>query len=377
MMKSSRIGIDFHVAGGIYQGVRTYLTNLMRGVLEIENEFEYFVYTDTPGEVASGGAGHRNLTLKGLPSRWGRFNLLAGFPACAYRDGLSLFHSQYVLPVHLPCKSVLTIHDILFEKYPQFFPKFHGGLMKYFVPLSAKRADRIISVSEFTKREICEHYGIAYDKVTVIHEGASDSFAPIKDRNLMLRRLKKYQIRTKYLLFVGRIEPRKNIVGVLKAFQHLKKEGHKELCIVIVGHQDRIFRERKLFTEIEKLGLESDVLFTGGVSEEDLCALYNGAEALVYPAFAEGFGLPVVEAMASGTPVVTSNTTALQEVAGSAAILVNPHSHEEIAQAIDRLLSDESLKSELSHMGLDRARQFRWEETAQKTVEVYRQVIAG
>jgi glycosyltransferase involved in cell wall biosynthesis len=249
--------------------------------------------------------------------------------------------------------------------------------MKYFVPLSAKRADRIISVSEFTKREICEHYGIAYDKVTVIHEGASDSFAPIKDRNLMLRRLKKYQIRTKYLLFVGRIEPRKNIVGVLKAFQHLKKEGHKELCIVIVGHQDRIFRERKLFTEIEKLGLESDVLFTGGVSEEDLCALYNGAEALVYPAFAEGFGLPVVEAMASGTPVVTSNTTALQEVAGSAAILVNPHSHEEIAQAIDRLLSDESLKSELSHMGLDRARQFRWEETAQKTVEVYRQVIAG
>jgi glycosyltransferase involved in cell wall biosynthesis len=344
-MKSPRIGIDFHVAGGIYQGVKTYLKNLMQGVLEIENEFEYFVYTDNPGELASWGNGHRNLTLKGLPSRWGRFNLLAGFPACAYRDGLSLFHSQYVLPVYLP--------------------------------LSAKRADRIISVSEFTKREICEYYGIPYDKVTVIYEGASDSFAPIKDRDLILRRLKKYQIRTKYLLFVGRIEPRKNIVGVLKAFDYLRKRGHRELCLVIVGHQDKIFRERKLFTEIETLGLESDVLFTGGVSEEDLCALYSGAEALVYPAFAEGFGLPVVEAMASGTPVVTSNTTALQEVAGSAAILVNPHSHEEIARAVESLLSDESLKSALSRRGLDRARKFRWEETAQKTVEVYRQVIAG
>jgi glycosyltransferase involved in cell wall biosynthesis len=376
-MKSLRIGIDFHVAGGIYQGVRTYLTNLMQEVLDIENEFEYFVYTDNPTGLAKGGNGHRNLTLKTLPSPWGRFNLLAGFPACAYRDRLSLFHSQYVLPVHLPCKSVLTIHDILFEKYPQFFPRFHGGLMKYFVPLSAKRADRIISVSEFTKREICEYYGVAEDKVTVIHEGASDVFAPIKDRDLLLRTLKKYNIRTKYLLFVGRIEPRKNIVGVLKAFDYLRKRGHTETCLVIVGHQDRIFRERRLFTEIKTMGLENDVLFTGGVSEEDLCALYSGAEALVYPAFAEGFGLPVVEAMASGTPVITSNTTALNEVAGNAAILVDPHSHGEIAEAIENLLSDESLKNELAQKGLDRAKKFRWEETAKETVEVYRQVIAG
>lgn len=375
-MKPSRVGIDFHVAGGIYQGVRTYLSNLVRGVLEIDNEFEYFIYTDNPQELPSRGNGHRNLTLKGLPSRSGRFNLLAGFPGCAYRDGLSLFHSQYVLPVHLPCKTVLTIHDILFERYPQFFPKLHGSLMKCFVPLSARRADKIISVSEFTRREICEYYGIPYDKVTVIHEGASDSFTPIKGRDVILSTLKKYGIRNKYLLFVGRIEPRKNIVGVLKAFQHLKSEGHDELCVVIVGHQDRIFRERKLFTEIERLGLGSDVLFTGGVSEEDLCALYNGAEVLVYPAFAEGFGLPVVEAMASGTPVVTSNTTALQEVAGNAAILVDPHSHQEIAEAVDRLLSDESLKRELSDLGLERSRQFRWEETAKKTVEIYRRVIA-
>ncbi len=376
-MKPTRIGIDFHVAGGIYQGVRTYLTNLMQGVLEIENEFEYFVYTNNPAEIANGGSGHGNLTLKGLPSRWGRVNLFAGFPACAYRDRLSLFHSQYVLPVHLPCKSVLTIHDILFERYPQFFPKFHGGLMKYFVPVSAKRANRIISVSEFTKREICDYYNIAEDKVTVIYEGASDVFAPARDRDLILGKLKKYGIRTKYILFVGRIEPRKNIVGVLKAFNELRKGGYKELCLVIVGHQDRIFREKKLFTEIGKLGLGSDVLLTGGVSEEDLCALYNGAEALVYPAFAEGFGLPVVEAMASGTPVITSNTTALREVAGNAAILVNPHSSDEIAQAVERVLRDESLRSKLSHAGLERAMKFRWEKTAQETVGVYRQVIAG
>jgi glycosyltransferase involved in cell wall biosynthesis len=370
-----RIGIDFHVAGGIYQGVKTYLANLIHAVLKLENELTYFVYTRNPAELNHWKNSHENLTPKRLPSGFGRFNLLMGFPACALRDRLALFHSQYVLPAYLPCKSVLTIHDILFESHPEFFPKFHRWLMKFFVPYSAKRANRIICVSEFTKQEISRYYGVPDKKVIVTYEGASSMFAPIRDKDLILSKMRQYGIGTKYVLFVGRIEPRKNIVGILKAFGHLKKKGHKRLSLVIVGHQDKIFRERTLFSEIKAHGLQSDVVFTGGVSEQDLCILYSGAEVLVYPAFAEGFGLPVLEAMACGTPVITSNVTSLPEVAGNAAILINPYSPAEIAGSLERVLSDEGLRNELSAKGLERAKKFSWEGTAEKTIEVYRKVL--
>jgi glycosyltransferase involved in cell wall biosynthesis len=370
-----RIGIDFHVAGGIYQGVRTYLANVIEGMLKAESEWDYYVYAQHPKELGHWKDNHANLTPKKLPSASGRFNLLVGFPACALRDRLALFHSQYVLPAYLPCKSVLTIHDILFESHPEFFPKFHRWLMKFFVPYSAKRANRIICVSEFTKQEISRYYGVPDKKVIVTYEGASSMFAPIRDKDLILSKMRQYGIGTKYVLFVGRIEPRKNIVGILKAFGHLKKKGHKRLSLVIVGHQDKIFRERTLFSEIKAHGLQSDVVFTGGVSEQDLCILYSGAEVLVYPAFAEGFGLPVLEAMACGTPVITSNVTSLPEVAGNAAILINPYSPAEIAGSLERVLSDEGLRNELSAKGLERAKKFSWEGTAEKTIEVYRKVL--
>ncbi len=375
-MQKGRVGIDFHVASGIYQGVRTYLTNLIMAILNLENGFTYFIYTKNPGELTHWQDNHPNLTLKKLPSTSGRFNLIAGFPTCAIRDKLSIFHSQYVLPVMLPCKSLLTIHDILFESNPEFFPEFHRRLLKYFVPFSAKRANRIISVSEFTKRQVIEYYDIPEEKVTVIYEGASDKFAPIKDNDLIFPKLKGYGIEKKYILFVGRIEPRKNIVSLLKAFDYVKKRGKKDLYLVIVGNQDNIFKETELFDKIKEMQLDSDVVFTGEVSEDNLAALYNGAEVLVYPAFAEGFGLPVLEAMSCGTPVITSNTTSLPEIVGEAGILVNPYSWEEIAQNIESVLGDEGLKRELSVKGLQRSRKFRWEETAEKTVEVYRRVMA-
>jgi len=201
-------------------------------------------------------------------------------------------------------------------------------------------------------------------------------FTPIRDKDLILKTLKKYGIRTKYILFVGRIEPRKNITNLLKAFEYIKTKGYRELCLVIVGNQDKIFKERDLFTFIEKMRLHSDVIFTGGISEKDLCILYNGAEMLVYPAFAEGFGLPVVEAMACGTPVITSNTTALQEIAKDAAILINPCSIQEIAEGIERVLKEEELRQELSSRGLQRSKKFRWDETAKKTIAVYQEVLA-
>jgi glycosyltransferase involved in cell wall biosynthesis len=149
----------------------------------------------------------------------------------------------------------------------------------------------------------------------------------------------------------------------------------KDFCLVIVGNQDKIFQENELFNKIKELNLESDVFFTGGVSEEDLPVLYNGAEVLVYPAFAEGFGLPVLEAMACGTPVITSNTTSLPEVTGDAAILINPRSFEEIGQSMEKILSDSALRREFASRGLQRAKTFGWAEAAKRTIEVYKEVL--
>lgn len=373
---TSRIGIDFHVASGIYQGVRTYLANLIEAMLRAENELAYFIYAENPAELSHWKKNDSRVTLKKLPSTSGRFNLLVGFPFCAIRDKLSLFHSQYVLPPFIPCKSVLTIHDILFESHPEFFPEVHRRLLKFFIPFSAKRANRIISVSEFTKREIIKYYRVPEEKITVIYEGASDKFVSIRDKNLILSVSKKYGIVKKYILFVGRIEPRKNIVGLLNAFVYIKNKGIKDFCLVIVGNQDKIFQENELFNKIKELQLDSDVIFTGGVSNEDLPVLYNGAEVLVYPAFAEGFGLPVLEAMACGTPVITSNTTSLPEVTGDAAILVNPYSSEEIGQALEKILSSVSLRKEFASKGLQRAKKFSWAEAAKKTIEVYKEILS-
>jgi len=370
-----RIGIDFHVASGIYQGVRTYLTNLIEAMLKVENEFAYFIYAKNTDELAHWGNNNSNVNLKKLPSASGRFNLLIGFPVCAIRDRLSLFHSQYVLPPLIPCKSVLTIHDILYESNQEFFPVLHKNLLKFFVPFSAKRADRIISVSEFTKKEIVKYYRVPEEKITVIHEGASDKFANIKDKESIFSVIKRYGIKKKYILFVGRIEPRKNIIGLLKAFDYIKKKGMKDICLVIVGNQDRIFQEKELFNRIKDMELSSDIIFTGGVSEDDLPVLYNGAEVLVYPAFAEGFGLPVLEAMACGTPVITSDTTSLPEVTGDAAILINPNSYEEIGGSLEKLLNNHVLRKELSEKGLERAQKFSWTEAAKKTIEVYKEVL--
>jgi glycosyltransferase involved in cell wall biosynthesis len=375
---AKRVGIDFHVAHGIYQGVRTYLTNLIEAMLKMSNELDYFVYTRNAGQITDWpGNNHSSLKLKRLPSRYGPFNLSLGFPLVAIRDSLALFHSQYILPVHLPCKSVLTIHDILFESHPEFFPAVHRTLIRFLVPFSGKHASRIISVSEFTKRQIMEYYRIPEEKIEVIYEGASPKFRPIKNGTSILPTLKAYGIEKKYILFVGRIEPRKNIVSLLKAFDYIKKRGRKDLCLVIVGNQDKIFQENESFEKVEEMQLGSDVIFTGGVSEDDLIALYNGAEVLTYPAFAEGFGLPVLEAMACGTPVVTSHTSALPEVAGEAALLINPYSFHEIGEAVEGLLDNQHLRKKLSAKGIERARRFSWERTAEKTVEVYRNVMQG
>ena len=369
------IGIDFHVAGGIYQGVRTYLTNLIREVLRLDHQSRYFIYANDYTGAAPWCQKGPNVAVKRLPTASGRLNLLFGFPACAYRDRLSLFHSQYVLPIHLPCRSVVTIHDILFESHPQFFPPFHRGLLKLFIPLSARRASKVVAVSEFTKREIVKHYKVSEDKIAVVCEGASEGFSRVSDQRLIARTLGRYGITDKYILFVGRIEPRKNIVGVLEAFDYVKKKGGRDLCLVVVGQQDRLFQEKRLFEAVKEMKSRPDILFTGGVSEEELAVLYNGAEVLVYPAFAEGFGLPVLEAMSCGTPVITSNTTSLPEVAGDAAVLVDPHSVADIGANLENLLDNETLRKELSARGLKRAQAFGWAKAAEQTLDVYAEVL--
>jgi glycosyltransferase involved in cell wall biosynthesis len=257
------------------------------------------------------------------------------------------------------------------------FPQYHYGLrllsMRPFIPMAARRAAAIIAVSQSTKEDIVRILGVPAGKVQVIHEAPAASFCPIERKTARQRLGNKWAVPERFVLYVGTIEPRKNLVRLLQAFAPLWHGGVVPHKLVIVG--PRGWKEQPVFRSIETLGLRDAVLLLGYVPHEILIALYNLAEALVFPSLYEGFGLPVVEAMACGTPVVTSRNGSLDEVSGEAAEFIEPTSVESIATALRYVLNDPHRQEELRQLGLAHAAKYTWESTAKQTQALYRQVI--
>lgn len=230
----------------------------------------------------------------------------------------------------------------------------------------------MITGSEFSRREIAARYGVPDERIHVTPYAADASFAPIHPERAR-QAAAKYGVHGPYILFVGRIEPRKNIAGLVEAFSLLAASGAVRQTLVLAGMMDDLF---KSFHARTMARFDSRVHFTGRVEPEDLPALYAGADLFAYPSFAEGFGLPPLEAMACGTPVVTSRTTSIPEVTGDAALLVDPTDTAGLARAMRRLLDDGELRRTLSAAGLERSRTFSWERTACLTLKVYEQITA-
>lgn len=263
----------------------------------------------------------------------------------------------------LKVPQLLVIHDINFEHYPNDLPKRYAGYWRNSSIKFARKADRLVTVSEFSKTDISAHYSISPDKIDVVYNGASTVYKPISESN-------KHSVRAKltggdeYFLFVGSIHPRKNLQRLLPAFDKYKQETGKKTRLLIVGKKYWINKE--IDTALHNMKFRDDVIFTGSMPQEQLAETMAAARALVYVSYFEGFGIPIIEAFNAHTPVITSNVTAMPEIAGDAALTVDPFSTDDICRAMIRIDSDEDLRSEMIRKGAERAGDFSWDRTADK-----------
>lgn len=369
-----RIGVDLHTLTNFMQGSRTYVYNLTKNLISIDRTNEYYLYF--PRDLSHNidfVLDNKNVHYKNIFPASRSLRLCITFPTKLAKDNIDLFQCQYMGPLFPPCPYIVTIHDIIHERYPEFYPRNLRILMKLFYPLSARRALRIITGSQYTKNEIRDIFKIPEERIKVIPYGVSDDFRVLEDIERVNRVKNKYGIDGNYILFVGRVEPRKNIKGLIEAYTHVKNRYHIKQQLVIVGMNDALFRD----FDIPLNGIESEVIFTGSVAQEDLPYLYNGADLFAYPSFAEGFGLPLLEAMACGVPTVTSKTSSLPEVVGDAGVFIDPWDIEDIAYGIHKVLSEPALQRRMKEKGLERSRLFSWRATAERVLQVYREILAN
>ena len=375
-----RIGIDGHHLNGKPQGSRTYLLGLIRELARIAPDDHLLIYSFQPEEtrrlLAAAGLTHRRIFPESA-----RLRLPFVVPALEMRDRLSVFHSQYICPPVSMVPEVVTIHDILFETHPDLFVGAFSRLSVSLIRRSARRARRVLTVSDFSRRALLERYRLPEDKVVAIHDAVDHArFHPMAgpnahaepadqdDQERLAQVKKRYALERPYVLNVGRLEPRKNLVRLIRAFRQARKKLDPGLELILVGKKD--FR----FEEIEEEIQESDgVRLLGPVPDEDLPALYNLASVFAFPSLVEGFGMPVLESMACGTPVVASRRGALPEVGGNAVAWVEPEDEEAIATAIADLLTDTDRAAHLRGTGLEKAQEFSWENAARQTLTVYHQ----
>jgi len=289
--------------------------------------------------------------------------------------GADVFHStNFMLPLRrLPCAAVATVHDLIPYVAPHYIPRSRktrcAALYRWMTRRSARLADRIIAVSRHTKRDIVTHLRVPDEKVTVIYNGIDPSFRPAEDTPTHQFR-RRFNIEGELIVAAGRADPYKNLLGLVRAVQHLGAAGRTTLHCLLVGEQDDRYPEVRRYVEAH--ALDDHVCFTGYLDHADLVRAYQEADLLVHPSLYEGFGLPPLEAMACGTPVVSSDRTSLPEVLGDAAVLVEPHDPGTLAAAIARVLDDAPLRESLRAKGLKRAQGFTWERAARETLDVYR-----
>jgi glycosyltransferase involved in cell wall biosynthesis len=277
----------------------------------------------------------------------------------------------FVGPLVAPCPVVTTVHDLSFIRFPHLFRPVNRIYLKVMATLSARRASRIVAVSEHAASEAVCLLGVPRERIDVVYHGVDPAFRPLA-AEAVATFCERQGLSDPFLLFVGTLEPRKNLVRLIEAFAQVY-DGRTRL--VLVGGKGWLYDD--LFRRVEELDLGDAVLFPGYVRSSELPLWYNAATALAYPSLYEGFGMPVTEAQACGTPVLTSDDSSLPEAAGEAALLVDPHKVEEIAAGLRRILVEEALREDLKKRGLVHAREFSWSRTALQTIQVYRRALAG
>lgn len=370
-----RIAIDAHSIGTGLGGNESYATNLIEALAEIDQTNRYTLYVT------------RKEAVDRFTNRWPNFSVRPTLPhtpivriplilsAELRRQPVDVLHVQFTAPPFSPCPVVVSIHDLSFEHLPETFKWRSRNQLKATVRRSARAAARVIALSEHARQDIIETYALAADHVRTIPLAASDRFHPVTDEDELQRVRQTYGIEGEYILTVGAIQPRKNLARLIAAYARLRKSRPEVNLpkLVFAGKCAWLFEET--LRTIQELQLTESVILTGYVPEKDLPALYSGALCFVYPSYFEGFGLPPLEAMKCGAPVITGNRTSLPEVVGDAALLVDPFDVDALGAAMNRLISDSELRAELTTKGLERAKLFDWRETARQTLAVYQEAV--
>lgn len=372
------IGINCNPVMNKKTGVGNYLHNLLLELAKIDkiNNYTLFFYSlrnlDSTRATQYNFKCKKTVSLK-IPQLLLEFlwdNLR--FPPIEFFIGrASIFHNNFFLPSTKKAKGIITIHDMSFFAYPELHTK-TVRRFKSKVPKSCFRATKIITVSNFSKREILKYINIPEEKIKVIYNGLILQTQKFKGNEDDI--LKKYSLAKKYILYVGTIEPRKNLEGLINAFKMLiSDEKYKnKYNLVIVGKPG--WKYETFIKTLGNLGIQDKVKLIGYIPDEELPAIYKHASLFLYPSIYEGFGLPVLEAMAYGIPVITSNISSLPEIAGDAALLIDPYNYKEIRDGMVDILSTDQLKNQLIKRGKERVKKFSWKNTAEKTLKVYKEV---
>jgi glycosyltransferase involved in cell wall biosynthesis len=370
-----KIGIDIRLIGRQRTGDEAVFFNLVKNLVKADQNSQYFLFTDRDPQ--------KNQELKteidklkladnfkvifiNCPNRFW-WNLWA-LPNYLKKNPVDVFHTQYISPFWLPknVKLILTIHDMSFNFFPQFIKKSDLFFLKTLIPRSLKMAAKVLAVSEFTKKEIEKYYHIPAEKVISIYNGVDFE---LFHKNIAQEKLeeirKKYNLPEKFLLYIGTLQPRKNLPIAIEALKDL------DILLVIAGNRKASNLDKKIDETIEKNNLADKVIFPGWIDEEDKPALMQIAACFVFPSLYEGFGIPIIEAMASGALVVCSDITVLREIGADGALFCDPKNNREFAEKISKALTDENLRNDLIKKGTEVAKSYTWQKNAEKTLEIY------
>src|SRR5437773_3702092 len=366
-----KFSVDAHAIGRQLTGNEVYVRNLLNGFASLDAESEFVTYLSVDERSPW------------VPARFAVKRVSAnpfvrlGFELASHlrQDRPDLLHVQYTAPVACPVPVVVSVHDVSFLEHPEYFTRDRAWQLQFTVRRTVRRAARILTGSEFSRSSILKVYGdLDEDKVVVVPNAAASEFRPISREAASAAVRERFSIAAPFVLSVGDIQPRKNQIGLIRAFARMVRAYPQLKQNLVLAGKETWFADR-VREAARDSGVADRIQFFGFVSDADLLQLYNACDLFVFPSFYEGFGLPVLEAMACGRAVVSSNTSSLPEVVDGAAILFDPYAVDEIVRALADLLLDSELRARMERLGLQRAAHFSWQKTGQKTLEVFHEVL--